>query len=208
MLSNFKQLIHKLLLNKDTSVLSRLKSIGVLTVGLNSILENVKIDIRPNEKKNLSIQIGDESIIIGRMVLETENSKILIGNNTFIGDCLLVCADQITIGSDVMFSWGCTIIDTDAHSLNWKDRMQDVRDWKKGIDANTIGLFKNWSNVISTPIIIEDKAWIGFNSIILKGVTIGEGAVVAAGSVVTKSVAPYTLVGGNPAIEIKKLNAK
>jgi acetyltransferase-like isoleucine patch superfamily enzyme len=47
--------------------------------------------------------------------------------------------------------------------------------------------------------------WIGFNSIILKGVTIGEGAVIAAGSVVTKDVSPYTIVGGNPAKFLKKI---
>ncbi|WP_396127469.1 acyltransferase [Aurantibacillus circumpalustris] len=104
-----------------------------------------------------------------------------------------------------MFSWGCTIIDTDAHSLNWDDRKKDVKDWKKGIEENQTGKYKDWSKVISKKIVVEDKAWIGFNVIILKGVTIGEGAVVAAGSVVTKNVMPYTLVGGNPAVEIKKL---
>lgn len=52
------------------------------------------------------------------------------------------------------------------------------------------------------PIVIEDYVWIGINATILKGVTIGEGAVVAAGSVVTKDVAPYTIVGGVPAKKI------
>lgn len=53
------------------------------------------------------------------------------------------------------------------------------------------------------PIIIEDYAWIGSRATILKGVTIGKGAVVAAGSVVTKDVAPFSIVGGNPAKFIK-----
>lgn len=52
-------------------------------------------------------------------------------------------------------------------------------------------------------IIIEDEVWLGANSIILSGVTIGKGAIVAAGSVVTKDVPPYTIVGGNPAKFIK-----
>ena len=56
-----------------------------------------------------------------------------------------------------------------------------------------------------SPVVIEDYVWIGMNSIILKGVTIGKGAVVAAGSVVTKSVPPMTVVGGNPAEVIKKV---
>lgn len=49
------------------------------------------------------------------------------------------------------------------------------------------------------PIIVEDEAWIGSNAIVLSGVTIGKGAIVAAGAIVTKSVPPYAIVGGNPA---------
>ena len=53
------------------------------------------------------------------------------------------------------------------------------------------------------PIIVKDDVWIGLNSIILSGITIGQGAIVAAGSVVTKDVPPYAIVGGNPARVIK-----
>ena len=62
-----------------------------------------------------------------------------------------------------------------------------------------------WSEINTKEIIIKNNAWIGMRSIILKGVTIGEGAIVAAGSVVTKDVPPYTLVAGNPAVIKKKL---
>lgn len=55
------------------------------------------------------------------------------------------------------------------------------------------------------PVKISDKVWIGFNSIILKGVTIGEGAVVGAGSVVTKDVPAWTVVAGNPARIIREI---
>ncbi|MNW06569.1 putative acetyltransferase [compost metagenome] len=58
--------------------------------------------------------------------------------------------------------------------------------------------------VSTKPIVIGDEVWIGCKSIILKGVTIGNGAVVAAGSVVTKDVEPYTLVAGIPAKVIKR----
>lgn len=55
--------------------------------------------------------------------------------------------------------------------------------------------------------ICSNKVWIGFNAIILKGVTIGEGAIVAAGAVVTKDVPAWTVVAGNPAVVVKKLKA-
>ena len=63
----------------------------------------------------------------------------------------------------------------------------------------------NWNIVKTKPIVIEDDVWVGFNSIILKGVTIGKGSIVAAGSVVSKDVEPFTVVAGNPALVIKKM---
>ena len=78
-----------------------------------------------------------------------------------------------------------------------------MKDWKKGLDEGAWGKYKDWSKVENAQIIIQDNVWIGFNSIVLKGVTIGEGAVVAAGSVVTKDVPPFAVVGGNPAKIIK-----
>ena len=61
---------------------------------------------------------------------------------------------------------------------------------------------------IKAPIVIDDYAWIATNSIILPGVTIGKGAVVGAGSVVTKSVPPYQVVAGNPARIVKERTLK
>jgi len=57
--------------------------------------------------------------------------------------------------------------------------------------------------VATAPIIIEDDCWIAANCIILSGVRIGKGSVIAAGSVVTKDVAPYSVMGGNPAKKLK-----
>lgn len=64
---------------------------------------------------------------------------------------------------------------------------------------------KCWDAVTVRPVVIRDKVWLGFNVIVLKGVTIGEGSVVAAGSVVTRDVPDFTLVAGNPARFIRSL---
>ncbi len=60
----------------------------------------------------------------------------------------------------------------------------------------------NWKGLASK-VIIEDDVWVGFGAIILSGVKIGKGAIIAAGSVVIKDVEPYSIVGGNPAQFIK-----
>ena len=85
-------------------------------------------------------------------------------------------------------------------------RRKDIDDELRDI-ANGESFIRNkdWGCVNSQPIVIEDDAWIGMNCIILKGVTVGRGAVVGAGSVVTKDVPPWTLVAGNPARVIKEL---
>jgi galactoside O-acetyltransferase len=144
-----------------------------------------------NLKKNCHLLIDENSIIEGHLIFERERASISIGKRTFIGHSNIICAENISIGDDVLVAWGCNIVDHNSHSKNFQERQDDVKQWYYGQ--------KDWTNVICRPIVIEDKAWIGFNSIILKGVTIGEGAIVGAGSVVTKDIPPYTIVAGNPA---------
>jgi acetyltransferase-like isoleucine patch superfamily enzyme len=177
---------------------------GVIKIGEQTDVTHMLIEFRNILPGNLYLSIGSGSVINGRFVVETSNGKIKIGENTFIGGGLFVSSEEIEIGNDVMFSWGCTVIDNNAHSLKWQDRINDVKDWKRGIDEGVIGKYKNWDAVEKAKVKICDKAWVGFNSIILKGVTIGEGAIVGAGSVVTKDVPPFTIVAGNPAKVIKQ----
>lgn len=175
-------------------------------IGDNVSLENFIADVRNCKKNDKKISIGSGSIISGRFVIEKPTGRIDIGKRCFIGAGMFISVDHIEIGDDVMFSWGCTVIDNNSHSLNWKDRINDVENWKRGIEENKIGFYKNWDCVKKGKITIGNNVWVGFNVIILKGVTIGEGAIVAAGSVVTKDVPDFAIVGGNPATLIKQNN--
>ena len=141
--------------------------------------------------------IGNGSSFEGQTYFERNNVEIKIGINTFIGASNLISAEKIDIGDNVLIAWGCTIVDHDSHATAWWERAGDCERWMRGE--------KLWDHVKVSPVRIENHAWIGFNSIILKGVTVGEGAIVAAGSVVTKDVPPYTLVAGNPARPIREL---
>ncbi len=169
-------------------------------------VSGLDLQIRNPTKDKIYMLVGDDSVVRGSFVFEIESGTIVIGKRTFIGGGMFICVESIDIGNDVMFSWGCTVADNNSHSLKWSERNADVLDWKRGIDEGAIGKYKNWENVKTGKIVVKDKAWIGFNSIILKGVTIGEGSIVASGSVVTKDVPDWAIVGGNPAIVIRLLS--
>ena len=172
-------------------------------VGNMSAVEGVSLVLRKPAFGKKYLKIGNDSLISGNFIFEKESGEITIGNNTFIGGGTFISIEKIEIGDDVMFSWGCTVVDNNSHSLDWEHRKNDVKDWKKGIDENAVGKYKDWQYVTKSKVTVKDKAWIGFNSIILKGVTIGEGAIVGAGSVVTKDVPDWAVVAGNPAKIIK-----
>ena len=143
------------------------------------------------------LEIGENSIVEANILFDKEGDSVTIGKRVFIGASNLISAESIVVGNDVLISWGCTIVDHNSHPIEWSSRYLDVQNWFKGI--------KDWNSVKSAPVTICEKSWLGFNTIVLKGVTIGEGAVVGAGSVVTKDVPPYTIVAGNPARVIREI---
>ncbi|QLY79120.1 acyltransferase [Clostridium intestinale] len=154
------------------------------------------------------VEIGENSMLACQLIFEKNSGKISIGDRTYIaGKTSLISIDSIEIGNDVIISWGCTIYDHNSHSIYWDERKNDTM--QSIIDLKENGNFiqnKNWNVVKSKPIKIGDKVWIGFDCVILKGVTIGEGAVIGARSVVTKDVPPYSVVAGNPAKVLKYID--
>lgn len=152
----------------------------------------------------VDVRIDENSIFLGKLSFFNAG-KFYMGRRSYVGPNTLIQVSQsIEIGDDVMISWNCTLIDTDNHSIDFSERKNDVL-----ITGNFEGFAlgdKNWSVVKCEPICIENKVWVGFNSIILKGVTLGEGCVVGAGSVVTKNVEPWSIVAGNPARFIRHIN--
>ncbi|RNL56903.1 acyltransferase [Pedobacter jejuensis] len=157
----------------------------------------------PNKK---FLKIGNNSILDCQISFHDKDSEFIIGNNCWIGSSNITCKNKIEIGDNVFISWNCYISDHNSHSINYLDRRNDIEqqlsDYRNDFDLLAT---KNWTTVASKPIKIESDAWIGMNCVILKGVTIGEGAIVGAGSVVTKDVLPWTIVGGNPAKKIKDI---
>lgn len=150
------------------------------------------------QPEGCSLSIGSDSNIEASLVLEQASARISIGSRTHIGGgTLLAAASSIEIGDDVLIAFEALIMDHNSHSVRFSERKHDVRDWIKGT--------KDWSRVAMAPVRISNKAWIGVRAIVLKGVTIGEGAIVGAGSLVTTDVPAWTIAGGNPARIIRPL---
>lgn len=197
MFSNyFRRLLGR---QEKTSLIDKYALIG------NSINRGIRIRLdNPIDKKYLFI--GNDCIINGRFIFESKEGEISIGNHTYIGGSTFISRSRIEIGDNVTIAWGCTIYDHNSHSLDYMERRKDIDDQLNDIRSGQNFIAnKNWASVKSAPIKICNDAWIGMNVIVLKGVTIGEGAIVGAGSVVTKDVPAWTVVGGNPAKIIKKL---
>ena len=175
-----------------------IKNVHLLTfLGINAGLGSGVALGSIRSASNSSVVIGRDSLIACRFSIDKIGAKIIVGDRCFLGKSHLVSADSIVIEDDVIISWGVTIVDHNSHPLDASARTNDVADWMNGR--------KNWTRVTSAPVLIGRKSWIGFNAVVLKGVTIGEGAVVGACSVVTKDVAPFTVVAGNPARIIRNL---
>jgi acetyltransferase-like isoleucine patch superfamily enzyme len=170
-------------------------------------VEGLFIDCRAGSQLG-RVSFGKASVVACRIVLERDVGEVSIGARSYVGSSTIICAAGIEIGDDVLISWGCTIVDHDSHSLDWRSRSKDVEDWRAGLMSGGLAEAsrrKNWDAVEMAPISIGSKVWLGMNVTVLKGVTIGEGAVVAAGSVVTKDVEPWVLVAGNPARPLRTL---
>ena len=144
-----------------------------------------------------TVKIGDDCKILSRtkeyqnyiypvsLSVMTKDTFIEIGSGVELVGCFFRIRYGLRIGNKTVIAPGVRIIDHD-HDTNPKKRHENIFPGKE--------------------IIIGENVWIGYESTILKGVNIGDGAIIAAGSVITKNVASNTIVGGVPAKEIKKIN--
>ena len=149
-----------------------------------------------------SIVIGANTHVRGEILTFAHGGQITIGDYCYIGEGTRIwSAKNIRIGHHVLISHNVSIYDSDTHPI--EDPAARRQQFQTIISAG----HPTKLDLREEPVVIEDDALIASQCVILKGVTIGRAAVVGAGSVVTRDVPPYTLVAGNPARIIRKLNA-
>lgn len=150
-----------------------------------------------------NLEVGRFSYIDGEIFMLTPESRCTIGQHCFLGvDSRIWVQRRIVIGNFVLIAPRVDIFDNDSHPLDAAMRREDA------IDQFERKRPMNYDHVVAADVVIEDDVWIGTKSTILKGVRLGRGAVIAAGSVVTRDVDPFTLVGGNPARPIRRLDER
>ena len=164
---------------------------AVIDMYPNSFLGINQVNIKRRKVKPCTLWLDEESKITckgsftmyeGSSIVVLKGGHLDLGNHSYINESLIQCASTIKIGNNCAIAGGVLIQDTDFHPI---------------LDEN------GKEKPTTKPITIGNHVWICANAIILKGVNIEDGAIVAAGAVVTKDVPANCLVGGNPAKVIK-----
>jgi acetyltransferase-like isoleucine patch superfamily enzyme len=157
-------------------------------------------------REDVALVIGARCILRNQFIFESDRGKITVGDGVFINTgTMVISRSSVEIGNNVTIAWGCVIYDHDSHSISCMDRVADQNQQWFDLPSGNLVSHKDWSNVATAPIKVCDHAWLGFDVVILKGVTVGEGAILGARAVVTKDVPAWTIAAGNPARVVKEI---
>ena len=127
--------------------------------------------------------------------------RIEIGDYSILNGSLFICNENIKVGNHCMFAWGSVITDS------WiKVEKLNVEQRRKILQACALDHFRSLPfGETTSPVIIEDNVWVGFDAVIMPGVRLGKGCIVGSKSIVTEDVPAYTIVTGNPLKIIRQL---
>lgn len=150
----------------------------------------------------------DEGMKVGKgsgfydlaQIITSEKGKIEIGEFCILNGTTLLCSEKISIGNYVMASWGSVITD-DFFGENLTIEQRAIL-----LERSSESEFRQMPFSTSSPVTIEDNVWIGFDSVVLPGTFIGRGSIIGSKTIVSGHIPEYSVVVGNPAKIIKKLD--
>jgi len=133
-------------------------------------------------KRERAVEFGEHvSVYAASQFAVGEHGHVRVGNFTLLVGALITCETSVEIGSHCLISWGTGIADSDLHPVAAAQRRIDAEALAPFYDGQTE---RPREAIRSRPVKIGDNVWIGMNAIVLKGVTIGENSIIAAGAVV------------------------
>lgn len=160
----------------------------VTVYGIPRIENKGKIEIGNHIRLISSKCAYNSGNLAGGVFLRTSSSgNIKIGNEVYLNGTTIISEQEIILGNRIMIGANTIILDTNTHNVPYRDRL------------------RRWDKIVRKPVIVEDDVWIGANCFILKGVTVGRGSVIGAGSVVNNDVKPFSIYAGNPAVFVKQI---
>ena len=162
--------------------------------------ETAQIFRHLRSKKSGAVVFGNHvSCYAGCSFSIGKNGQCAVGDFTLLNGALVMAEEKIEIGSHCLISWNVVLMDTYRVPFNAWERRRELERVPTREPRLTA------ADVPARPIHVERNVWIGFDACVLPGVTIGEGSVVGTRSVVFEDVPPYTVVAGNPARVIRRL---
>lgn len=146
------------------------------------------------------ISVGANCHIQGELLVFAHGGQIAIGDWCYVGEGTRIwSAASIVLGNRVLISHSVNIFDNLTHPINAAKRHAQVEQILIRGHPRELPLGEQ-------PVAIQDDAWVGAGAFVLRGVTLGRGAIVAAGAVVTKDVPPFSIAAGNPAVIVRELS--
>ncbi len=162
-------------------------------VGSNSVITADHAFKRFRSKHDPALIIGENCTMDGTHFALGEDGRVQIGNYCYFTNAVLLCELELSIGDYVVIGWNTTIADTDFHPIAPAERIADA------IACSPLGKNLVRPEIIRKKVTIEDDVWIGPNATILKGVNIGAGAFIEAGTLIVRDIPSRARVAGNPA---------
>lgn len=169
-----------------------------IVIGEDSLITGETAFERFASRQPVALSLGQGSTLLVPHLAIGDEGRIDIGDYCFFDNTIFLCDLEIQIGNYVIAGWNTTIADTDFHPTSPADRLIDA------IACSPTGDRANRPRIEKRRVVIHDDVWMGPNVTILKGVTIGAGARLEAGAVVTNDVPAESYVIGNPAQEISR----
>ena len=162
-------------------------------VGVNTIITADYAFRRFLSRRDEALIVGAHCTMDGVHFAVGEQGRVEIGDYCYFTNAVLLCELELVIGNYVVIGWNATIADTDFHPIAPAERIADA------IACSPLGKGRPRPEILRKPVVIEDDVWIGPNATILKGVRIGAGAFIEAGTLVVRDVPARARVCGNPA---------
>jgi len=162
-------------------------------IGANTLITAEYAFKRFLSKQPDALAIGANSTMDGVHFAIGREGRVRIGEFCYFTNAVLLCELELRFGNYVIIGWNATIADTDFHPLAPAERIADA------VACSPLAQGRPRPEIPRRAVIIEDDVWIGPNATILKGVRVGQGSFIEAGSLVTRDVPPRSQVLGNPA---------